>query len=123
MKKIMVVLFSIASMLVVQSCSQGQKTNETKTKEKISTKVKSVKNKRLSGTYVCTEHWNDALVDQIKMVFKNDSVSFSGIAGTTYRIKGDSLFVDMHKYEMGFVINGNNLTTTGPSGKVSYSKK
>ncbi|MCF6182304.1 hypothetical protein [Lutibacter sp.] len=124
MKKVTLALFTITIMMFAQSCNQSQKKNEKlNTKEKGITKVKVTKTQSLSGDYVCTEHWNKDLIGNTKMTFTKDSVSFAGVANTTYRIKGDSLFIDMHRYEMGFVINGNTLTTTGNAGKVSYTKK
>jgi len=124
MKKVTLALFMITFAMLTISCNQSQKTNEqSKTKEKIITTVKENMTQRLSGNYICTEHWNKDLIGQIKMTFNNDSVSFPVISNTTYRIKDDSLFIDMHQYEMGFIIDGNTLTANGNAGKVSYTKK
>jgi len=123
MKKITLILTAIALTFTMISCGGGNSQKKDDKTKKSETKKVTPEKQTLSGTYVCTAHWNDALIGQAKMVFQNDSVSLAGIAKTTYRIKGDSLFVDMHQYEMGFVINDKTLTTTGPAGKVSYTKK
>jgi carboxypeptidase C (cathepsin A) len=124
MKKVTLALFVITFTMGTMSCNQSQKTNEqSNTKEKIIKTVKEKKTQKLSGNYICTEHWNKDLEGQIKMTFNNDSVSFPVISNTTYRIKDDSLFIDMHQYEMGFIIDGNTLTANGNAGKVSYTKK
>ena len=118
MKKLTVILVVLALSMTMFSCG-GNNTQENKTESQEPVKVES---QGLLGSYLCTEHWNDALIGQIKMTFENDSVSLAGISKTTYRIDGDSLFIDMHQYELGFVIDGNNLTTSGSAGKVSYRK-
>jgi len=123
MRKIVSVLTVIIFAITMISCGGGNSQKKDDKTKKSETKKVTPEKQTLSGTYVCTAHWNDALVGQAKMVFQNDSVSLAGIAKTTYRIKGDSLFVDMHQYEMGFVINGQTLTATGPAGKVAYTKK
>jgi len=124
MKKLILLSFTITLAMFVISCNQNQKTHEqSNSKEKSITTVKEKKVQKLSGDYICTEHWNKDLIGQIQMTFNNDSVSFAGITNTTYRIKDDSLFIDMHQYKMGFIINGNTLTANGNAGKVSYAKK
>jgi len=124
MKKVTLILFAVTLGLFT-ACNQGQKKSDksTDTEAKAVEQVAKETSQKLSGDYICTAHWNDDLVGKAKMTFDNDSVSLAGIAKTTYRIKGDSLFVDMHQYEMGFVIDGKTLTTTGPAGKVSYTKQ
>ncbi|HIE15839.1 MAG TPA: hypothetical protein EYP69_02830 [Bacteroidales bacterium] len=105
MKKVTVILVVII-MVVVSACNS-----------------KSGKTQRLSGDYTCTEHWNSDLIGKAIMSFDRDSVNFAGIAKTTYRIKDDSVFIDMHQYEMGFAIDGNTLKATGGAGTVAYTKK
>jgi hypothetical protein len=124
MKKVTFTLFMIAFIMITISCNQGPKTNEqSNNKEKSTTEVKENNDQRVSGNYICTEHWSEDLVGNIKMTFRNDSVSLQGMPKTTYRIKNDSLFIDMHQYEMGFLINGKTLTTKGGAGVVSYTKE
>ncbi len=123
MKKVTLALFVIA-VAVFTACNQGgKKESKSNDEKKAIAKEQPSAPQGLSGDYVCTEHWNKDLIGKIKISFDKDSVDFPGIAKTTYRIKGDSLFIDMHRYEMGFIIDGNTLTTSGPAGKVSYQKK
>ncbi|MDA3780842.1 MAG: hypothetical protein PF487_11590 [Bacteroidales bacterium] len=109
MKKITLTIATLAIMIVSFSACNNAKQN---------------KQNKISGTYVCTEHWNDALVGNIKIVFSDDNkVSLAGVANTSYRIDGDSIFVDMHSYEMSFKIDGDVLRTSGSAGIVAYTKK
>ena len=122
MKKLTLIL-AVIIMVVVSACNSNQKENKQSTMENNSVeKTKTEKTQTLSGDYICTQHWDSDLIGKAKISFNNDSVSFSGIGKTTYRIKGDSLFIDMHSYEMGFVIDGNTLKASGAAGNVVYTK-
>ncbi|HUX55287.1 MAG TPA: hypothetical protein VMV56_12785 [Williamwhitmania sp.] len=120
MKRVTLILAAaVAIGVLATSCNST--TQSKQQKDKVSTNNSSEK---LSGTYVCTEHWNNVLVGEAKMIFGDDNkVSFAGIASASYRVKGDSLFIDMHTYEMPFKIDGNTLRASGPAGKVAYTKK
>lgn len=121
MKKVTLIFVSVAVMLVsFTSCNNSNQNKDKTDKVKVSTKKSQ---KTLSGAYVCSEHWNDDLVGTLKMTFSdNNKVSFAGVTNTSYRIEGDSLFIDMSTYEMAFVMDGNTIKTTGPAGTVAYTK-
>ena len=119
-------IFTMAVILVVllTACnSKPKEKDQITTKENSTEKTTTEQNQKLSGNYVCTEHWNSDLIGGAVISFDKDSVNFSGIGKTTYRIKGDSLFIDMHSYEMAFAIVGNTLKATGGAGTVAYTKK
>jgi hypothetical protein len=121
MKKVTLIFASVVVMLVsFTSCNNSkQDKNET---DKVKVSAKKIQ-KSLSGTYLCSEHWNDDLVGTLKMTFSdNNKVSLAGVANTSYHIEGDSLFIDMSTYEMAFVMEGNTLKTSGPAGTVAYTK-
>jgi len=123
MKKVTLIL-AVIVMVVVSACNSNQKENKQSTTENNTVeKAKTESTQTLFGDYICTEHWNSDLIGEAKISFNNDSVSFAGIGKTTYRIKGDSLFIDMHRYEMGFAIDGNTLKASGGAGNVAYTKK
>ena len=123
MKKVTLTLVVLAIVLI-SACNSNQKeNNQSATKKNSLEKTTTKKSQQLSGDYVCTEHWNNDLIGQATIFFNNDSVNFSGIGKTTYRIKGDSVFIDMHSYEMRFAIVGNSLKATGGAGSVAYTKK
>lgn len=121
MKKVTLVFASVALMLVsLTSCNNSKQDKSETDKVKVTTKNNQ---KSLSGTYICSEHWNNDLVGKLKMTFSdNNKVSFAGVTNTSYHIEGDSLFIDMSTYEMAFVIDGNTLKTSGPAGTVAYTK-
>jgi hypothetical protein len=121
MKKVTLIFASVVIMLVsFTSCNNSKQNKHETDKVKVTTKKNQ---KKLSGTYVCSEHWNDDLVGTLKMTFSdNNKVSFAGVTNTSYHIEGDSLFIDMSSYEMVFVIDGNTLKTSGPAGTVAYTK-
>ena len=121
MKKVTVILAAILIMLVsFTSCNNSKQDKSDPAKGKVITKKNQ---KSLNGTYICSEHWNNDLVGTLKMTFSdNNKVSLAGVTNASYRIEGDSLFIDMHTYEMAFVIDGNTLKTSGPAGTVAYTK-
>jgi len=123
MKKLTLIL-AVSAMFAVSACSSNQNEKE-QSSEKTNTVEKTVteKSQSLTGDYVCTKHWNSDLIGSAKISFKGDSVDFSGIAKTSYRIKDDSVFIDMHQYEMGFAIDGNTLKASGNAGEVAYTKE
>jgi hypothetical protein len=77
----------------------------------------------LLGQATSSENCNDDLVGTLKMSFSENKASFAGVTSASYRIEGDSLFIDMSTYEMAFVMDGNTIKTLGPAGKVAYTKK
>jgi len=123
MKKLTLIL-AVSAMFAVSACSSNQNEND-QSSEKANTVEKTVteKSQSLSGDYVCTKHWNSDLVGKATISFNGDSVSFAGIAKTTYRIQDDSVYIDMHSYEMGFAIDGNTLKASGNAGEVAYTKE
>ncbi|HID39626.1 MAG TPA: hypothetical protein EYP36_08950 [Calditrichaeota bacterium] len=126
MKRLSVVLSAAMFVFLVFSCGDNQKenaqSNEQNQNETVQTETAS--STILQGDYVCTQHWNDALVGKAKITFYEDGkVDFSGGVQTTYRLKNDSVFIDMKKYEMGFKIEGNTLKASGSAGEVAYTKK
>ena|GEM_PF-3737929 len=108
--------------IIISACNSNQSKNDQVTTTDVSV-AKTENTQKLSGDYVCTEHWNSDLIGSAKISFNNDSVNFSGMAKTSYKIKDDSLFIDMHSYEMGFAIDGNTLRSSGSAGNVAYTKK
>ena len=120
--KIVTLVITGLLTIIVSACNSNQSKNDQVATTDASV-AKTENTQKLYGDYVCTEHWNSDLVGSIKISFDNDSVNFSGIGKTSYRIKDDSLFIDMHTYEMGFAVDGNTLKSSGPAGKVAYTKK
>ncbi len=124
MKKLIVSLFTIMLLLAVVSCDGAKEEKKQADKPNNAAQVTQENSASLHGDYVCTKHWNEALVGEAKITFGDDNkVNFAGQANTTYRLKGDSVFIDMHNYEMGFKIEGNTLKASGSAGEVIYTKK
>jgi len=121
MKKVTLIIAALMT-IIISACNSNQSKNDQVTTTDVSV-AKTENTQKLSGDYVCTEHWNSDLIGSAKISFNNDSVNFSGMAKTSYKIKDDSLFIDMHSYEMGFAIDGNTLRSSGSAGNVAYTKK
>ena len=122
MKKVTLILASVVVILVSFTSCNNSKQNKNET-DKVKETTKKIQ-KSLSGTYICSEHWNDDFVGKLKITFSdNNKVSLAGVTNTSYHIEGDSLFIDMSTYEMTFLIDGNTLKASGLAGNVAYTKK
>lgn len=123
MKKLNFIMFItlICISFFVVSC--GGNNNEANSSKTTNATVEKASSNVLSGDYICTKHWNDSLVGKTKLTFNGNSVSFAGVANTSYTIKDNKVLIDMKTYKMEFIMNGNTLTTKGPAGEVVYTKK
>ncbi len=86
MKKVTLTVVVIFVFLLTACNSNSNEKSRVSIKENSVEKATNEQTQNLSGNYVCTEHWNSDLIGKAVISFDNDSVSFSGIGKTTYRI-------------------------------------
>ncbi len=116
MKKVAALLLLVL-VFALASCSK--KADGEKTAPAVSQKSSVT----LSGDYVCSKHWNEDFVGELKMTFKDDKVSMMGVTNGDYTVKGDSLIIDLGSTKMKFKIDGNTLSMKGRLGEVAYTKQ
>ena len=102
MKKFTLIITVLFSMLM-WSCNRGSKS--------------------LSGEYVCTKHYSEGMVGELKIDFSEDgtcvSVSeFANIKGT-YKVEGDSVYITNKMFDLTMKVDGNKVYTS----TVEYTKE
>ena len=102
MKKVIVVSVVILSMFM-WSCNGGSNS--------------------LSGEYVCTKHYSESMIGELKIDFNEDGTcisvtEFANIKGT-YEIDGDSVYITNNLFELTLKVEGNKVFNTS----VEYTKE
>ena len=79
--------------------------------------------KSLNGEYVCTKHYSESMIGELKLNFNEDGTcvsvtEFANIEGT-YEIKGDSVFITNKLFDLTLKVEENKVFNTS----VEYTKE
>jgi len=79
--------------------------------------------KSLSGEYVCTKHYSESMIGEVKLDFNEDGTcisvtEFANIKGT-YEVKGDSVYITNNLFELTLKLEGNKVYNSS----VEYTKE
>jgi hypothetical protein len=81
----------------------------------------------LSGTFVCDEHWNEALVGRLHLSFRSDGTfSMAPMGGDgTYEVSDSVVTITNNLFENGFdlQIDGDRLVAPSDMGDIVYVKQ
>lgn len=70
----------------------------------------------LSGVYVCSKHYSESMIGELKLAFNEDGTcvsmgEFANVKGT-YEIKDDSVYITNNLFELTLKVEGNRVFNT-----------